>query len=259
VADPADRDWARAFSDEFAVAESAVEARVWSEVLGAEYPAELAPYSFTTRTELARIAAEVHVGPDELLVDVGSGRGGPGLWVAASTGARYLAVDIAFAGLAEVERRAAHLGLSDRVQVAQGSFAALPIPDSQADAVMSIDALLFTPDKAAAARELSRVLRPGGRLVLTTWDYHRQPEGRPPQVGDHRDLFAAAGLNVLAYEDTTDWERRHREINRLLLAAVEELAAERDQPVEETRAGLAEMAATVDAMTRRVLIVAERS
>src|SRR5689334_21977563 len=44
---------------------------------------------------------------------------------------------------------------------------------------MSIDALLVAPSKQAAPREASRVLRPGGRLVLTTWDYSRQPEGRP--------------------------------------------------------------------------------
>jgi SAM-dependent methyltransferase len=246
------------FSEEFAAPESEAEARVWSEVLGSEYPTELAPFSYTTRTELARIAADVCVGPGDLLVDVGSGRGGPGLWVCASTGARYLAVDIAVAGLAEVVRRAVQLGLSDRVDAAEGSFEALPIPESSAAAVMSIDALLFSADKVAAAAELARVLRPGGRLVLTSWDYHRQPEGRPPQVADHRDLLADAGFTVLAYDTTPDWEHRQREINRLLVEAADELAAERSRSPEETRAEIEEMAATVDAMTRRVLIVAER-
>lgn len=235
-----------------------MQARVWAAVLGSEYPSEVAPYSFTTRSELARIATEVRVGPEDLLVDVGSGRGGPGLWVAATTGARYLAVDIAVGGLAEVKRRAEHLGLGARAETAEGSFEALPIPDGHAAAVMSIDALLFTPDKEAAAREIARVLRPGGRLVLTSWDYHRQPAGRPPQVADHRDLFAAAGLEVLAYEDTPDWEQRQREINRLLAGSAEELAAERGLPVEQVRDDIAEMADTVDAMIRRVLVVAER-
>lgn len=259
VAEAAGRDWAGLFSEEFAAPESAVHARVWAAVLGAEYPAEVAPYSYTTRSELARIATEVQVGPEDLLVDVGSGRGGPGLWVAATTGARYLAVDIAEAGLTEVKRRAEHLGLGDRAATAEGSFESLPIPDGHAAAVMSIDALLFSPDKAAATRELARVLRPGGRLVLTSWDYHQQPVGRPPQVADHRDLLAAAGFDVLAYEDTPDWEPRQREINRLLAVSADELAEERDMPVEQVREEISEMAATMDAMTRRVLIVAERS
>jgi ubiquinone/menaquinone biosynthesis C-methylase UbiE len=200
----------------------------------------------------------VQAGPGELLADVGSGRGGPGLWVAATTGADYLAVDIAAAGLVQVRDQAARLGLAGRVRTAEGSFENLPLPDAGAAAVMSIDALLFTPDKRAATQELARVLRPGGRLALTTWDYHHQPEGRPPQVPDHHPVLKAAGFDVLAYEDTPDWEHRQREIDRLLMDSVEELAAEHGQPVDQVRHNLAEMAATVDTMTRRVLIVAER-
>ena len=258
MAEAADRDWPTVFSEVFAAPESAVQARVWTAVLGDEYPAEVAPYSFTSRTELARIAREVAVGPGDLLADVGAGRGGPGLWVAAATGARYLAVDIAAAALAEVQRRAASLGLADRVRVAEGSFEVLPLSAGEAAAVMSIDSLLFTPDKSAAIGELARVLRPGGRLVLTTWDYHRQPQGRPPQVPDHRPLLEAAGLHVLAYQETPDWERRQREIGRLLMESAGELAAEQARPTDEVSQALAEMAATLEAMIRRVLIVAAR-
>lgn len=253
------RDWAAVFAAEFAAPESAVAARIWAAVLGDEYPSELAPFSFTTRSELARIAREVAVGPGQRLVDVGSGRGGPGLWVAATTGASYTAVDITAEGLAQVARRAEAVGLGDRVRTDVGSFEQLPLDDGGADAVMSIDALLFTPDKAAALRELARVIRPGGRLVVTTWDYSGQPQGRPPQVADHRPLLAEAGFAVLAYDTTPDWERRQREIDRLLLDAVDELAAEQDEPVDEVRAGVEEMAATVDTMLRRVLFVAERA
>jgi methyl-accepting chemotaxis protein len=44
-----------------------------------------------------------------------------------------------------------------------------------------------------------------------------------------------------------------------MLDAVDELAEESGESLEETRAGVEEMAATVDAMLRRVLIVAERA
>ena len=253
-----DRDWVTTFTEVFAAPESAVFARVLTEVLGEEYPAEVAPYSLVSRSELTRITAEVRLGPEDLLVDVGSGRGGPGLWVAAATGARYLAVDITPAALAEVEHRAVRLGVADRVRTAQGSFEALPVADGEAGAVMSVDALLFAPDKAAAVQELARVLRSKGRLALTTWDYRRQPEGRPPHVSDHRPLLARAGLRVVAYEETQDWERRHRELDRLMRNSVEDLDAEQGQPVERVRASLEEMAATIDVMIRRVLVVAER-
>jgi hypothetical protein len=119
-----DRDWAASFSEVFAQPESAVEARAWATALGGEYPAEIAPYSYTSRTELARIAAEVNVGP--------------GLWVAATTGASYLAFDIAAAGLVQVRDRAARLGLADRVRTAEGSFENLPLPDAGATATSTV-------------------------------------------------------------------------------------------------------------------------
>jgi SAM-dependent methyltransferase len=255
---PDNTDWGAIFSAAFAAPASTVEARVWATVFGDEYPAELEPYSYTSRSELAEISTSVQVGQHDLLVDVGAGRGGPGLWVAATTGASYLAVDIAPTALAAVTERAARLGLADRARTAEGSFEDLPLADGEASAVMSIDALLFSPDKAAALREIARVLRPGGRLVFTTWDYKTQPPGRPPQVSDHRPLISAAGLNLVSYEETPDWERRHRETDRLLMEAAEDLATELGEPIEDVRRDLAEMAATVDAMSRRILVIAER-
>ena len=257
MADEALPDWTGVFNEVFASPASVVQSRVWAAVFQDEYPAEVEPYSFTSRSELARFADEIRLAPRELLVDIGAGRGGPGLWVAAVTHASYLAVDIASTALSEVITRARSLGLADRVNVAEGTFETLPLEDGEAAAVMSIDALLFTPDKAAAVSEMARVLRPGGRLVLTTWDYRSQPVGRPLQIPDHRPLLTAAGFNVLAYEETPDWELRHRETDRLLMEAADELAAEENRPVDEVRAELAEMAATVDAMSRRVLVVAE--
>jgi hypothetical protein len=63
---------------------------------------------------------------------------------------------------------------------------------------------------------------------------------------------------VLTYDETPDWEHQMRELDRLMLEAVDELAAESDSDPAEVRAGLAEMDATIDTMLRRVLIVAER-
>ena len=164
-----DDELAAGFDREFGRPASAVMARVWGTVLGEEYPAELAPYSWTTRTELAEVAREVKVASGDLLVDVGSGRGGPGLWVAARTGADHLAVDVTEAGLEAVRETAGRLGVGGRSRTALGSFEDLPLDDGAADAVMSVDALLFSPDKAAAARELARVTRPGGAVLASVY------------------------------------------------------------------------------------------
>jgi ubiquinone/menaquinone biosynthesis C-methylase UbiE len=223
-------------------------------VFGDEYPEGLDPYSFVSVTELHRFVHEVRLSSDDTLVDIGCGRGGPGLFVAAATGARLIGIDIAEAALVAARARAEAMGLS--AQFSLGSFEDTGLEEACADAVMSVDALLFTPDKAEALRQLRRILRPGGRLVLTSWDYHRQPAGRPPQVDDHRPLLEAAGLETVSYEETEDWRERQMRTTELLLDACAELAAETGYTEAETRAELEEMAATFATQTRRFLLVA---
>ena len=179
------------------------------------------------------------------------------MWVTAKTGAHLTGLDISRAALDAASVRAQALGLADRCTWREGSFEATGLDQGSVDAVMSVDALLFTPNKAAALGELRRVLRTGGRLVLTSWDYHRQPVGRPPQVPDHRPLAEGAGFDVVAYETTEDWRERQRQIGQRLLEAAEDLAAEQGLGVAEIRSSILEMNATLETMTRRFLMVSE--
>src|ERR1700738_2491060 len=100
----------------------------------------------------------------ECLVDIGCGRGGAGLSGAAATWARLIGLDIADSALAAARRRADRLGLGDRVKYQRGSFEDTGLPDRSAQAAMSVDALLFSPDKTAALAGLARVIVPGGGL-----------------------------------------------------------------------------------------------
>lgn len=186
-------------------------------MFGEEFPVGLDRYSWVSRTELQRFLAELDLAEGDILVDLGCGRGGAGLWVAAAARARLIGMDIAANALAAARARTKAMGLRARFRL--GSFERTGLREANADAVMSVDALLFTSNKPAAIAELRRMLRPGGRLVLTSWDYHRQPVGRPPQVDDHRPLLAAVGFEVLAYEATEDWRDRQRRTTDGLLAA----------------------------------------
>lgn len=253
-----DPSWTEVFTSVFEAPASAVQARIWAETYGDEYPAELDPYNFTTWSELRRVVDGLALSRGDLLIDVGCGRGGPGLWVASTAGASLLGVDISPTALEAARRRAIALDLGDSATYSEGSFDAIPADSASAHGVLSIDALLFAPDKGAAIREIGRVLVPGGRLAATTWDYRTQPVNRPPQVDDHRPLLIEAGFRVDAYDETPRWLENHRKLDSLLLGAVDDLAEESGESVEDVRAGIQEMAATVDTMLRRVLIIAEK-
>jgi SAM-dependent methyltransferase len=251
-------EWTARFERSFTGPASAVRARIWRQVYGPEYPSWADPFSYVSVTELRRFASELHVAPGQCLADIGCGRGGPGLWVAAATGAHLAGVDADDAPLAAARRRAAQAGMDGRAGFRLGSFSDTGLPGGCAQAVMSIDALLFAPSKPAAAAELARILAPGGRLVLTSWDYHSQPAGRPPQVSDHRPLLGQAGFDILGYHETDAWRDRQQRTGQALLAAATELAAESGGTAAQRRAGIAEMNATLATMTRRVLVIAQR-
>jgi SAM-dependent methyltransferase len=250
--------WRARFERAFAGPASAVRERIWREVYGPEYPDGVDPFSYISLTELRLFARETRVGSGQCLVDIGCGRGGPGLWVAAATGARLIGLDITESALDAARRQADRAGLTDRSEFRRGSFEDTGQPDRSAHAVMSVDALLFTPSKRAAAAELARIVVPGGRLVLTSWDYHRRPPARPEQVADHRPLLDQAGFDIVSYAETEAWRERQERTGLAMLAAVDELAAEAGTDPGAMRAGIAEMHATMDCMIRRVLVVAQR-
>ena len=77
------RDWRATFDEVFRAATSPVHHRIWRAAYGDEYAEELDSYSHVTRTDLDRIHSELRVAAGDTMADLGCGRGGPGLWLAA--------------------------------------------------------------------------------------------------------------------------------------------------------------------------------
>jgi len=104
--------------------------------------------------------------PGETVVDLGCGRGGDVVRAAALVGPLGLAVgvDLSEEMLAAAARRAA---LVTNVRFVRSALAPLELADASADVVVSNCAINHAPDKAAVYREIERVLRPGGRFVVS--------------------------------------------------------------------------------------------
>jgi SAM-dependent methyltransferase len=100
------------------------------------------------------------------VLDVGSGIGGPARTLAAEFGADVTGVDLTLEFVHAAGVLSARLGLAAQTRFIHGSALALPVPDASMDVVWSQNMLMNIPDKAGFAREVARVLRPGGILAF---------------------------------------------------------------------------------------------
>jgi SAM-dependent methyltransferase len=110
------------------------------------------------------LVAALAPNPGERWLDVATGTGAVAIR-AARAGAHVTAVDIAPRMLATAKRLTAAAAL--RVRFDLGDAERLPYGDAAFDVVSSAQGVIFAHDPRAAARELARVCRPGGRLGLT--------------------------------------------------------------------------------------------
>lgn len=104
-------------------------------VIGADYGAT----SYTTLEQADRLARVLDLGPGRHLLDVGSGSGWPGIYLASSTGCRVTLTDIPIEGLRVAFRRVADDSAEGTVVAASGEL--LPFRDAVFDAATSSDAL----------------------------------------------------------------------------------------------------------------------
>lgn len=88
----------------------------------------------------------------------------------AEAGAVLTGIDLTERAIAHVRHRFALLGLASDVRV--GDAESLPFPDASFDLVYSWGVIHHSPDTARAARELLRVLKPGGEFRVMI--YHRR-------------------------------------------------------------------------------------
>jgi len=118
-------------------------------------------------TTVARLRAILEPKPGERILEVGPGVGIYALPVAAALGSSGTleALDVQGEMLATLARRARAAGVTNLVAT-EGDAQRLPYSDASFDAAYLVGVLGEVPDPSLALRELRRILKPGGRLVV---------------------------------------------------------------------------------------------
>lgn len=103
------------------------------------------------------------------VLEIGCGRGDFSCWLAQNTKAQLTAADFSPVGVQMGRNFAAALGLNIHWQVMD--IQSIGHADGTFDLAISCETIEHVPDPALAVRELARVLKPGGKLFLTTPNY----------------------------------------------------------------------------------------
>lgn len=115
------------------------------------------------------VTAGMHV------LDVGCGVGGSARYLATTLGCRVTGVDLTAEFIAVAAALTERCGLAERVAFEKADATDLPFGDATFDHVWSHNVTMNIRDKTAFAREVARVLKPGGRLTCA--EYAKGPSG----------------------------------------------------------------------------------
>jgi ubiquinone/menaquinone biosynthesis C-methylase UbiE len=165
---------------------------------------------------------------DDLVLDVAAGTGEPGLTIASRlTGGKVISTDLAEGMLEIAQENAKNRGIKNFETIAC-DVCELPFANNTFDAISCRFGFMFFPDMSLALKEMTRVLKPGGKIATTVWNIPEKnfwvtaimgtinknielpppPPGAPgmfrcSKEGFMSNIFAQAGLKNISENEVT--------------------------------------------------------
>ena len=182
-------------------------------VTGCDYGAT----SFTTRDQAGQLVELLALRSGDLLLDIGSGAGWPGIHLSRSTGCRVVLTDPSLDGLRVAHRRISAENVVGVVVASSGET--LPFQDEAFDAVTHSDVLCCLQEKQLLLKASRRVLKAGGRLSFMVIElaeglssaFTSEAVAVSPDYveadGPYRALMENAGFEKIEGMDVTDTYR----------------------------------------------------
>lgn len=111
----------------------------------------------------------LHPKKDDFILDVAAGTGEPGLSIASMLdGGKVIITDLA-EDMLEIARENAERRGIENIETIACDVCELPFADNSFDAISCRFGFMFFPDMLLAAKEMVRVLRPGGKIATSVW------------------------------------------------------------------------------------------
>jgi cyclopropane fatty-acyl-phospholipid synthase-like methyltransferase len=117
-----------------------------------------------TNETMAKVAG---IKQDDKVLDAGCGVGGSSIWLAKNIGAQVIGITISNNQIKKAYKYAKEEGVLGKVEFLNRDFNKTEFPDETFDVVWGIESLCYALDKQKLLNELYRILKPGGRLVVS--------------------------------------------------------------------------------------------
>jgi len=131
------KDWAERFAERYRAGQNEATRQIELAVIGGDWGAN----GYTTVHQADLLGEVLALRPGMQLLDLGAGRGWPGLYLSATTGCRAVLSDVPIEGLRTAAARARRENLSSRAAAVVAGAGALPFPPASFDAIVHTDVL----------------------------------------------------------------------------------------------------------------------
>lgn len=191
--------------------------QLYADIRREAFGEDIGQNGWLTAAELDLFAPWLYLSDRSALLDLACGSGRPALRLAERTGCRICGLDLHAEGIANANRLAATQQLSGRATFQTGDAAKpLPFKDASFDAVTCIDAINHLPDRRRVFGQWRRVLKTGGRLLITdpivlTGTVSAEEIARRSSIGHFlfvprghdEELLKESGFVIMRVEDRT--------------------------------------------------------
>lgn len=115
------------------------------------------------------LAKMADIKPTDKVLDAGCGVGGSSIWIAKNIGAHVNGITISPVQVKKANKYKKREGVADLCDFYVGDFNHTGFPDQSFDVVWGIEAFCYALDKEALMKEFYRILKPGGRVIMSDW------------------------------------------------------------------------------------------
>lgn len=121
------------------------------------------------------LATLARIQPQDIVLDAGCGYGGSSIWLAENVGCEAVGITVVPYQVRKANLNASKSSASARLRFVEGDYAHTNMPDKSFSVVWGVESIVHCDDKRAFIEEAYRLLKPGGRLIISEYILRENP------------------------------------------------------------------------------------